>query len=69
LVKLALFPLMMVAARHRRPVEDCADLLGCFFPIVINTYSGVRNVAKYFVRNAPTKGANPRWCEPRCFSP
>ena len=34
--------------------------LGCFFPIVISTYTGVKNVDKYFIWNARTKGANHR---------
>jgi ABC-type nitrate/sulfonate/bicarbonate transport system permease component len=34
--------------------------LGCFFPIVINTYTGVKNVDKFFVWNALTKGASHR---------
>jgi ABC-type nitrate/sulfonate/bicarbonate transport system permease component len=34
--------------------------MGCFFPIVISTYMGVKNVDKYFIWNARTKGASNR---------
>ena len=30
----------------------------CFFPVVVNTYAGVKNVDKYLIWNALTKGAS-----------
>jgi ABC-type nitrate/sulfonate/bicarbonate transport system permease component len=56
--KLALFPLMMVFLGIGDASKIALIFLGCFFPIVINTYTGVRSVDKYFIWNARTKGAS-----------
>lgn len=58
--KLALFPLMMVFLGIGDASKIALIFLGCFFPIAINTYAGVKNVDKFYIWNARTKGANPR---------
>jgi ABC-type nitrate/sulfonate/bicarbonate transport system permease component len=58
--KLALFPLMMIFLGIGDASKIALIFLGCFFPIVINTYTGVKNVDKFFVWNAQTKGASQR---------
>lgn len=58
--KLAIFPLMMVFLGIGDASKIALIFLGCFFPIVIATYAGVKNVDKYFIWNARTKGANAR---------
>jgi ABC-type nitrate/sulfonate/bicarbonate transport system permease component len=58
--KLALFPLMMIFLGIGDASKIALIFLGCFFPIVINTYTGVKNVDKFFVWNAQTKGASHR---------
>jgi ABC-type nitrate/sulfonate/bicarbonate transport system permease component len=58
--KLALFPLMMIFLGIGDASKIALIFLGCFFPIVINTYTGVKNVDKFFIWNAQTKGANHR---------
>lgn len=58
--KLALFPLMMIFLGIGDASKVALIFLGCFFPIVINTYTGVKNVDKFFVWNALTKGASQR---------
>ena len=58
--KLALFPLMMVLLGIGDASKIALIFMGCFFPIVISTYTGVKNVDKYFIWNARTKGASNR---------
>jgi ABC-type nitrate/sulfonate/bicarbonate transport system permease component len=58
--KLAIFPLMMVFLGVGDASKVALIFLGCFFPIVISTYTGVKNVDKYFIWNARTKGASHR---------
>lgn len=58
--KLALFPLMMIFLGIGDASKIALIFLGCFFPIVINTYTGVKNVDKFFIWNARTKGASNR---------
>ncbi|MBI3516276.1 MAG: ABC transporter permease [Proteobacteria bacterium] len=58
--KLAIFPLMMVFLGIGDASKIALIFLGCFFPMVISTYTGVKNVDKYFIWNARTKGANDR---------
>jgi len=58
--KLAIFPLMMVSLGIGDASKVALIFLGCFFPIVISTYTGVKNVDKYFIWNARTKGASHR---------
>jgi ABC-type nitrate/sulfonate/bicarbonate transport system permease component len=58
--KLAIFPLMMVFLGIGDASKVALIFLGCFFPIVISTYTGVKNVDKYFIWNARTKGASHR---------
>jgi len=58
--KLALFPLMMVFLGIGDASKVALIFLGCFFPVVVSTYTGVRNVDKYFIWNARTKGAGDR---------
>jgi ABC-type nitrate/sulfonate/bicarbonate transport system permease component len=56
--KLALFPLMMVFLGIGDASKIALIFMGCFFPIIINTYTGVKSVDKYFIWNARTKGAS-----------
>ena len=58
--KLALFPLIMIFLGIGDASKIALIFLGCFFPITINTYSGVKNVDKFYIWNARTKGANGR---------
>lgn len=58
--KLAIFPLMMAFLGIGDASKIALIFLGCFFPIVISTYTGVKNVDKYFIWNARTKGASHR---------
>lgn len=58
--KLALFPLIMIFLGIDDASKIALIFLGCFFPITINTYAGVKNVDKFFIWNARTKGANSR---------
>lgn len=56
--KLALFPIMMVLIGIGDASKITLILLGCFFPVVISTYAGVKSIDKYLIWNARTKGAN-----------
>ncbi len=56
--KLALFPLLMVWLGLGEASKIALVALAAFFPIVINTYAGMRNVDKFLVWNALTKDAN-----------
>jgi ABC-type nitrate/sulfonate/bicarbonate transport system permease component len=58
--KLALFPLMMIFLGIGDASKIALIFLGCFFPIAINTYAGVKNVDKFFIWNARTKGSDSR---------
>ena len=58
--KLAMFPLMMIFLGIGDASKIALIFLGCLFPIVINTYTGVKNVDKFFLWNARTKGASGR---------
>jgi len=53
--------------RHRRAIENLADLSSDFAPVVISTMAGVSAVAPDRLRAAQALGANPRqllwyWC-------
>lgn len=55
--KLALFPLLLLGLGMGHASKIALIGITCFFPVVINTYGGVRNADKYLVWNALTKGA------------
>lgn len=55
--KLALFPLLLLWLGMGHSSKIALIAITCFFPVVINTYGGVRNADKYLVWNALTKGA------------
>lgn len=56
--KLALFPLLMVWLGLGNGSKIALVALTAFFPIVINTYSGMKGVDKFLIWNARTKGAS-----------
>ncbi|MGP8264916.1 MAG: ABC transporter permease [Beijerinckiaceae bacterium] len=56
--KLALFPLLMVCLGLGESSKIALVAITAFFPVVINTYAGMRNVDKFLIWNARTKGAN-----------
>lgn len=57
--KLALFPLLMVWLGLGDASKIALVALSAFFPVAINTYSGMKGVDKFLVWNARTKGASP----------
>jgi ABC-type nitrate/sulfonate/bicarbonate transport system permease component len=56
--KLALFPLLMVWLGLGEGSKVALIAITTFFPVVINTYAGVRSVDKFLIWNARSKGAN-----------
>jgi ABC-type nitrate/sulfonate/bicarbonate transport system permease component len=56
--KLALFPLLMVWLGLGEGSKVALIAISAFFPVVINTYAGMRGVDRFLVWNARTKGAN-----------
>jgi ABC-type nitrate/sulfonate/bicarbonate transport system permease component len=56
--KLALFPLLMTVLGLGEASKIALIALSAFFPVVINTYGGMRGVDKFLIWNAQTKGAN-----------
>jgi len=56
--KLALFPLLMVWLGLGEASKVALVALSAFFPVTVNTYSGMRGVDKFLIWNAQTKGAN-----------
>ena len=56
--KLALFPLLMVWLGLGDGSKIALVALTAFFPLVINTYSGMKGVDKFLIWNARTKGAS-----------
>ena len=56
--KLALFPLIMVWLGLGESSKIAVIAVSAFFPVVINTYTGIRNVDKFLIWNALSKGAN-----------
>lgn len=56
--KLALFPLLMVWLGLGESSKIALVAVTAFFPVVINTYAGMRNVDKFLIWNARTKDAN-----------
>jgi len=56
--KLALFPLLMVWLGLGDASKIALVALSAFFPVAINTYSGMKSVDKFLVWNARTKGAS-----------
>lgn len=58
--KLALFPLLMVWLGLGEGSKIALVAITTFFPVVVNTYAGMRGVDKFLIWNARTKGANER---------
>ena len=56
--KLALFPLLMVWLGLGEGSKIALIALSAFFPVAVNTLSGMRGVDKFLIWNAQTKGAN-----------
>ena len=56
--KLALFPLLMVWLGLGEASKIGLVAITAFFPVAINTYAGMRNVDKFLIWNARSKGAN-----------
>ena len=56
--KLTLFPLLLLGLGMGHASKIALIGITCFFPVVIDTYGGVRNADKYLVWNALTKGAS-----------
>lgn len=56
--KLALFPLLMVWLGLGESSKIALVAVTAFFPVAINTYAGMRNVDKFLIWNARTKGAD-----------
>ena len=55
--KLALFPLLMVWLGLGEASKVALIAISAFFPVVINTYAGMRGVDRFLIWNARTKGA------------
>jgi ABC-type nitrate/sulfonate/bicarbonate transport system permease component len=58
--KLALFPLLMVWLGLGEGSKIALIAITTFFPVVINTYAGMRSVDKFLIWNARSKGASER---------
>lgn len=58
--KLALFPILIFWFGIGQMSKILLIAMTCFFPVVVNTYAGVKNVDKYLIWNATTKGASGR---------
>lgn len=56
--KLALFPIVMVILGLGESARITMIAVSTFFPVAINTYTGIRNVDKFLIWNALSKGAN-----------
>ncbi len=56
--KLALFPILIFWFGIGQVSKILLIAMTCFFPVVVNTYAGVKNVDKYLIWNALTKGAS-----------
>lgn len=56
--KLALFPLLMVWLGLGEASKIALVAITTFFPLAINTYSGMKSVDRFLVWNALSKGAN-----------
>jgi len=56
--KLALFPLLMVWLGLGDASKIALVAMTAFFPVVINTFAGMKGVDKFLIWNARTKGAS-----------
>lgn len=56
--KLAIFPLIVVWLGLGESSKVAVIAISAFFPVVVNTYAGIRNVDKFLIWNALSKGAN-----------
>jgi ABC-type nitrate/sulfonate/bicarbonate transport system permease component len=56
--KMALFPIIMVLLGLGESSKIAVVAISTFFPVAINTYTGIRNVDKFLIWNALSKGAN-----------
>lgn len=56
--KLALYPLLILFLGIGESSKIALIFLAAFFPVLINTYAGVRSVNKFLIWNALTKGAS-----------
>jgi ABC-type nitrate/sulfonate/bicarbonate transport system permease component len=56
--KLALFPLFMLWLGLGESSKIAVIAVTVFFPMMVNTYAGIKSVDKFLIWNARTKGAN-----------
>jgi ABC-type nitrate/sulfonate/bicarbonate transport system permease component len=56
--KMALFPIVMVMLGLGESSKIAMVAISAFFPVAINAYTGIRNVDKFLIWNARSKGAN-----------
>ncbi len=56
--KIALFPIVMVILGLGESSKIAVVAITTFFPVTINTFTGIRNVDKFLIWNALSKGAN-----------
>lgn len=67
--KMALFPLLMVLLGLGESSKIVVVAISAFFPVAINTYTGIRNVDKFLIWNALSKGATERQLLTRVLIP
>lgn len=67
--KMALFPLLMVLLGLGESSKIVVVAISAFFPVAVNTYTGIRNVDKFLIWNALSKGANERQLLTRVLLP
>ncbi|HEX7589199.1 MAG TPA: ABC transporter permease subunit, partial [Anaerolineae bacterium] len=58
--KLAIFPLILVWLGLGESSKIAVVAISAFFPVAVNAYTGIRNVDKFLIWNALSKGANQR---------
>jgi ABC-type nitrate/sulfonate/bicarbonate transport system permease component len=58
--KLAIFPLIMVWLGLGESSKVAVVAISAFFPVAVNAYTGIRNVDKFLIWNALSKGASQR---------
>jgi NitT/TauT family transport system permease protein len=67
--KMAFFPLLMVMLGLGESSKIVVVAISAFFPVAVNTYTGIRNVDKFLIWNALSKGANERQLLTRVLIP
>lgn len=67
--KMALFPLLMVLLGLGESSKIVVVAISAFFPVAVNTYTGIRSVDKFLIWNALSKGATERQLLTRVLIP